>query len=242
MPNHELFSFATDDELARTVAERWLVELTVRKGKTPFCVAVSGGRIAGKFFRSVAELAGARRVSFEPVHFFWADERCVPPTDAESNFLLAKTHLLDALKIQPDKIHRLRGEMAPKRAAAEGEAEICRIAPMNDFGQPVLDLVFLGMGEDGHVASLFPGAADEIARARVVYVPVVAAKPPPNRISLNYASLAAAGQVWVLVSGAGKERALQESLSSRGGTPLARVIQSRSRTLIFSVIDAGSPP
>ena len=94
MKNFELISFATADELARTVAGKWLdeIEAANRAGKS-HCVALSGGRIAQKFFASVAEQAKARKIGdggtpFLPsnVHFFWADERCVPPDDAESNF------------------------------------------------------------------------------------------------------------------------------------------------------------
>jgi 6-phosphogluconolactonase len=237
MPNHQLFSFPSDDALAGAVADRWLDELAARTNDpAPYCVALSGGRIARKFFGAVAEHAPARQVPFGRLHFFWADERCVPPTDAESNFGLAKAHLLEPLAIPPDRVHRVRGEIAPKWAVAEAEEEICRIAPMDDSGQPVLDLIFLGMGEDGHVASLFPGASEEAVRSKSVYLPVVASKPPPQRITLNYAALAAAGDVWVLASGAGKQSALRESLSADGRTPLARVLQARARTSVFSDI------
>ena len=238
MSNHELFSFATDDMLAGAVASRWMDELAARADDlTPYCVALSGGRIAKKFFAAVVERAPARPVSLGHAHFFWADERCVPPSDAESNFGLAKAHLLDPLAISPDKIHRVRGEIAPDWAAAEAEAEICRIAPVNGSGQPVLDLIFLGMGEDGHVASLFPGALEEAIRSKSVYLPVVAAsKPPPQRITLNFAALAAAQRVWVLASGAGKQSALRESLSADGTTPLARVLAARAKTMIFANI------
>ena len=236
MSGCELISFATDNELARAVADRWLDELAAAESNVPFCVAVSGGRIAQKFFAAAAERALNRGMSLDQVHFFWADERCVPPTDAESNYALAKIYLLDPLRIQPDKIHRLRGEIDPKWAAAEAEAEICRLASLNPDGQPVLDLIFLGMGEDGHVASLFPGAPGEIVKNRSVYLPVVASKPPPQRITINFATITSAKQVWVLASGAGKERALRESLSSEGTTPLARVLRLRNRTQVFSDI------
>jgi 6-phosphogluconolactonase len=235
MTKHELHSFATDDALAGAVVDRWLDVLAARADDTtPYCVALSGGRIANKFFAAAARRASAKPAAFRPVHFFWADERCVPPTDPESNFGLAKAFLLDPLAIAPDRIHRVRGEISPPWAAAEAEAEICRIAPMNDSGQPLLDVAFLGMGEDGHVASLFPGAWEEAVRVKSVYLPVVASKPPPQRITLNFAALVAARHIWVLASGAGKENALRKSLSADGTTPLARVLQAREQTLIFT--------
>jgi 6-phosphogluconolactonase len=237
MPKYELICFDSDDAMAGAVATRWLDELTARpNARPPYCVALSGGRIAGKFFATVSEQAQARNVPFDHVHFFWGDERCVPPTDAESNFLLSKTYLLGPLGIPPDRIHRIRGEVSPERAATEAEAEICRTAPMNAGGQPVLDLIFLGMGEDGHVASLFPGAPIDVVRSKSVYLPVVAVKPPPRRITINFATLAAARQVWVLAAGAGKEKALRESLSPNGDTPLARVLGERDPTIIFTDI------
>jgi 6-phosphogluconolactonase len=98
----------------------------------------------------------------------------------------------------------------------------------------VLDLIFLGMGEDGHVASLFPDALPKILNCASPFLAIEnSPKPPPRRISLSYAAIAAAKQVWVLVSGAGKETALRESLRPGGRTPLARVLQLRSRTRIF---------
>jgi len=240
MQPYELISFPSDEALAGAVAGRWLEELSASlPNGAPYCAAFSGGRIARKFFGAVAERARARAGFPDHVHFFWADERCVPPTDAESNFAIARDLLLAPLQVSADRIHRIRGEIAPERAAAEAEAEVCRIAPLNGSGQPVLDLAFLGMGEDGHVASLFPDTPPEVTDGQAVYVPVVTAKPPPRRISINYSALAAAREVWVLASGAGKEEALRASLSPKGKPPLARVIQSRQKTLIFSDIRAG---
>jgi len=235
MTKYELHSFASAAALAGAVADRWLDELAQRCS-TPglYCVALSGGRIAGKLFLTVADRARARAVSLTDVHFFWGDERCVPPADAESNFGLGRRYLLDPLVIQPDKIHRVRGEIAPERAAEEAQAEICRIAAMDGAGQPVLDLIFLGMGEEGHVASLFPDAPDEVVRSQSVYLPVIASKPPPRRITINFAAIAAARQAWVLASGAGKEDALRRSLLSNGETPLSRVVQMREKTIIFT--------
>lgn len=239
MKNLEVLSFPADRELAQAVARAWLDEVkAANRHDATQCVALSGGRIAQKLFASVAELAKADQVSLDAVHFFWADERCVPPDDAESNFRVARELLFTPLKIADNQIHRLRGEESPDFAVAEAEAEICRIAPLTSDGQPVLDLIFLGLGEDGHVASLFPGEPESVRKSRAVYRAVTAAKPPPQRITLGYAAIAAGRQVWVLASGAGKEAALRDSLDPSGQTPLAWVIKSRPHTRIFTDIQA----
>ncbi|MBU6411700.1 MAG: 6-phosphogluconolactonase, partial [Verrucomicrobia bacterium] len=151
----ELVSFNSAEDLAARVAGDWLEEIEAagRAGRT-HCVALSGGRIALKFFAAAAEQARARAVSFNHVHIFWADERCVPPDHGDSNFAVARQSLLAPLKIPESQVHRLRGETPPQVAADEAAAEICRVAPLNENARPVLDLVLLGMGEDGHVASL----------------------------------------------------------------------------------------
>ncbi len=271
MKNLELISFANVGKLAQAVASAWLdeIESANRAGKT-HCVALSGGRIAQKFFTATVEQARVRAVSFELTHFFWADERCVPPDDVESNFKLANELLFLPLKISENQIHRIQGELPPDKAAELATAEIRRVilssssppqkeeragvrrpivsnsnpltptlSPLGrgegvDF-QPILDLIFLGMGKDGHVASLFPGEPDVSISDKAIYRAVKnSPKPPQNRITLGYAAIAVARQVWVLVSGTGKKTALHESLCSKGHTPLARVAQFRTRTKIFS--------
>src|SRR5450432_3756632 len=98
MQNFELISFASADELAARAASAWLDEIAAANhAARPHCVALSGGRITQKFFAATVEQAKARAVSFERVHFFWADERCVPPTDPESNFKLANELLFAPL-------------------------------------------------------------------------------------------------------------------------------------------------
>jgi 6-phosphogluconolactonase len=235
--NFELISFPNDLALAEAVANDWLSEVgaTNRTGAPPF-VALSGGRIARRFFTAVAEFGKARNVSLARVHFFWADERCVPPTDAESNFALANERLLQPLKIAADQIHRIPGELNPPQAAAAATTELSRVVPRNQNGQPMLDIVFLGMGEDGRVASLFPGEPEEVISDKSIYRAVTATKPPPLRITVGYGVIAAARQVWVLASGAGKESALCESLGTAGQTPLGRVLKLRAHTKIFADI------
>jgi 6-phosphogluconolactonase len=203
-------------------------------------MAISGGRIAQTFFSTVAEREGRQGGSRTPlanVHFFWADERCVPPGDPESNFKMANESLLRPLGIAPDRIHRIRGEAPPAQAAAEASVELRQIVPADGSGQPVLDLIFLGMGEDGHVASLFPGEPEPLRANPAVFRAISGSpKPPPNRITLGYPAIAAAKNVWVLASGGGKKAALDKALSPAGSNPLAQVLRSRRQTRIFSDI------
>ena len=229
----EISRVATAAELARASADRWLSTCDTPPGEARL-VALSGGRIAKDFFSAVARLAQERGQSLAHLHFFWADERCVPPADAESNFRIATELLFQPLGLPPANIHRIRGEDEPEVAARAAEAALRRFAPINAAGQPVLDLVLLGMGEDGHIASLFPGEPEDEMNSPAAYRAVTASKPPPRRITLGYAAIAAAREVWVLASGAGKETALRESLSPDGETPLARVLRGRERTRIFT--------
>lgn len=232
MPNWELKHFASAAAVADQCAADCLALLAPPSARK--CIAISGGRIAKDFFTSVARVAQERGQSLAHVHFFWADERCVPPEHAESNYRSAAELLFAPLQLPPENLHRIRGEAETECAAREAEAELRRFATTSAAGQPVLDLVLLGMGEDGHIASLFPGESEDVMSSQAVYRSVTASKPPPRRITLGYATLAAAREVWVLASGAGKEAALRESLSLSGTTPLARVLRGRERTFIFT--------
>jgi len=196
-------------------------------------VALAGGRIAGDFFSAVADFAKARNPLRDSVHFFWGDERCVPPDDPESNFRLARERMLEPLKIAETQIHRIRGEEEPQKAAQLASEELCKLVKKASDGIPILDMVFLGMGEEGHTASLFPNEA-QTQPAHGAYRAVVTPKPPPHRVTLDYAPLAVARQVWVLVSGADKERALKESLEFPQRTPLGRVLASRAQTRVLT--------
>lgn len=237
MDNVEVLDFAGPEELARAAASQWLKEMELLRRRTgPCCVALSGGRIAGRFFSVAAALLKQAGAVLDWPHFFWSDERCVPPEDSESNFRLANETLLKPLAVPGTQIHRVRGEDPPEVAASEAEAELRRIVPVRQDGTPGLDVVFLGLGEEGHVASLFPGEPEEAMSSNAVFRAVVARKPPPHRITLGYRTIAAASQVWVLASGSGKELALRQSLTPGGSTPLARVLRLRQKTIIFTDI------
>lgn len=232
MSAFELTQFETADALAEAAARQW-VQLVETHGFQRHLVALPGGRIAPRLFAAIVELVRGRRLAIAQVHFFWGDERCVPPGDQESNFRVANDFLFSPLGIGSSQIHRIRGELPPGVAAAEAEAELVGLAPANESGLPVLDLVLLGMGEDGHVASLFPGEPEQTTSSRAVFRPVTAPKPPPARITLGYGTLAAARAVWVLASGSGKTEALRRSLQGTS-TPLGRLVKLRRSTRILT--------
>jgi len=238
MSQFQLFSFPSDDALAAAAAEAWLDAIAASTAvDRDFTVALSGGRVMHKFFAAAITLAAARASDFRRVQFFWADERCVPPDDPESNYRLADEALLRPAAVPVENIHRLRGELAPAAAAEAATHQLRKVCGVAAGELPELDLVLLGMGEDGHVASLFPGDAAAAADLSSVFLPVFnSPKPPPNRISIGHGPLAAARAVWVLAAGPGKQPALHHSLAAVATTPLAQVLQRRAATTIFTDI------
>lgn len=231
----EVHRFPGVAELTAAVAARWLSELAAPRlpGK-PFTVALSGGRIATPLYRAVVAASAARRTDWTDVAFFLADERWVPLNDPESNFRLAREELFTPLNLASAQLHPLHVHEDLEFATAQAQAEVLRATSRAPTGEPIFDLILLGMGEDGHVASLFPDAPPAVVGSRAVYLAVTGPKPPPQRVTLSYAALAAARRVWVLVSGPGKAAAWTESLRPDGVTPLARVLQSRRQTVLFT--------
>jgi 6-phosphogluconolactonase len=198
----QFHSFPSDDALARAVAGNFVDRLTIARDESRFfSIALSGGRIAAAFLGAAANLVIQRGGLGELTHFFWADERCVPPNDAESNYRLANSLLLAPLLVPPSQVHRIPGEAEPAQAASCAAAEYARVMAANGVAPPRLDLVLLGMGEDGHIASLFPREPTETTADPLSFRAVVGPKPPPNRITMGYPTLATAREVWVLAKG-----------------------------------------
>ena len=232
MGEYELKHFADAADLVRGAAED-LVDLIRTSPKKPFSVALSGGRIAPLLFSNFATRVRTEGLDLGSVHFFWSDERCVPPSSPESNFRAAWEQLLGPLQVPERQIHRIRGELPPGAAAEQAAADLRAVCAAEASDTPSLQLVLLGMGEDGHVASLFPGESDTLVKDPLIYRAVTASKAPPLRVTLGYPAIAAACEVRVLVSGAGKGAALSRSLE-QGDTPLGRVLSLRQNTRIYS--------
>jgi 6-phosphogluconolactonase len=175
-----------------------------------FAVAISGGSTPGRLYTLLGSSPYCDQVDWGKVHFFWADERCVPKEDEASNFKVAFDRLLSKVPIPDENIHRIKGEEEPEKAARDYEADIRKF--FGASGLPVFDLVLLGMGEDGHTASLFPGSKSLEETARLA-VPVYLEKDNRNRITLTLPALNNAAQILFLVAGRSKAAVLSEILS-----------------------------
>ncbi len=185
-----------------------------------FRLALSGGNTPRAVHAELARLGAD--LSWNRVQITFGDERCVPPDHADSNYRMAKETLLDAVAIPAGNVFRIRGEIDPAIAAQEYEEKLAAVAAR--FGEPryVHDLVLLGLGEDGHTASLFPGspALDETARN---VIPATGPKPPPQRITMTFPLLNAARHVCFLVTGAGKHALVEEIAAGGSDYPAGRV-------------------
>ncbi len=186
-----------------------------------FCrLALSGGHTPRAVHAELVRIA--RDLPWNHVQITFGDERCVPPDDAESNFRMARETLLDAIGIPPGNIFRIRGEIAPEEAANEYEHQLAAVAARLGETRYVHDLLLLGLGEDGHTASLFPGSPALAETARNV-IPATGAKPPPQRVTMTLPLINAARHVAFLVEGADKLPLVEEILGGQSALPAARV-------------------
>jgi 6-phosphogluconolactonase len=205
--------FASLEELSRAAAALIAgaaVEAVRERGV--FTLGLSGGSTPVRTYQLLAEAgrpahsggAGANGLLFPwaATQVYFCDERCVPPDDPESNFRLVQEALLARAPVPPENVHRIRGEDPDPGRAADAYA---RLLPAR------LDLLVLGVGEDGHTASLFPGSPVLGERERRVAA-VTGPKPPPRRITLTPPALAAAGRLLVLAAGEGKAGAVARAL------------------------------
>jgi 6-phosphogluconolactonase len=190
-----------------------------------FDVALAGGTTPRRTYQLLAEAPRREAVPWAGVHVFFGDERSVPPHHLESNYRMAREALLDRVPIPPGQVHRIHAEATDAEAAARDyEAEMRQALGLGPLAVPRLDLVLLGMGADGHVASLFPGS-DALSEERLLALAVLSPKPPPRRITLTLLALNAAAAVVVLVAGLEKAERLAEVLQGRGdpGLPARRL-------------------
>ncbi|HET8579038.1 MAG TPA: 6-phosphogluconolactonase [Methylomirabilota bacterium] len=178
-----------------------------------FCVALSGGSTPRRLYGLLAGPPWRDEVDWSRVEFFWGDERTVPPDHPDSNYGVARAALLGPVGVSADRIHRIKGELTdPEQAAREYEAELARVFGATPGGPPpAFDLILLGMGADGHTASLFPRSR-ALTEPRRWVVSVSVARPGTPRITLTALALNRGREIRLLVTGAEKAATLQEAL------------------------------
>jgi 6-phosphogluconolactonase len=180
----------------------------------PRSLVLTGGTTAGAAYTQLASEAWRARLDWPAMTLYFGDERCVPPDDQRSNYLMAKRALLDRLRGEPPAVERILGELGPD-AGADDYAE--RLGAAFGGGPVVLDLILLGLGSDGHCASLFPGRPEvEVTGRVVVGVPEAGLEPFVPRVTFTLPTINAGREVVFLVTGAGKAEAAARAW---GGTP-----------------------
>jgi 6-phosphogluconolactonase len=197
-------------------------------------VALSGGNTPREAYALLAKESG---VDWSKIHVFWVDERAVPPADDRSNYRWAKATLLDPAGLAPERVHRMPGEASDREAAARDyEKTIREHVELDGDGVPAFDAVVLGVGEDGHTASLFPGESTVDVHDRlVVAVGGKGAREP--RLTLTPLAIEHARHVLILAVGAGKRPALERVWAAQGNvheTP-ARVVRGCRGTVTWLI-------
>jgi 6-phosphogluconolactonase len=197
-----------------------------------FSAALSGGATPEGLFTLLASETYRGRIAWEGTHIFWADERCVPPDHEDSNYGSAAALLLRKVPLPREHVHRIYGEEGPSAAANRYERELISFFGAAPF---TFDLVILGMGADGHTASLFPGASelDESSRLAVP-VPVPGPRARHSRVTLTLPAINRARAVLFLVAGDAKAKAVGEVLQGKREQVLpAGLVRSRTGGLFW---------
>ena len=244
------------ETLARAVAERLAAAIaTAQAERGAAAVVLTGGGMGSRVLSHLAE-AGSRassRVEWSALDVWWGDERLVPAGDGERNETQARAALLDHVGLDPSRVHPMPASDGPdgedvEAAAARHADELAAAAGATSVTGPVpvFDVLLLGVGPDGHVASLFPGLPGvDVTGASVVGV-TGSPKPPPLRTSLTLPAINGAEQVWCVVSGAEKADAVARALSEEGRAvgdlPASRVTGARTTLWLLDAEAASQLP
>jgi 6-phosphogluconolactonase len=237
-----LFVFPDAAAVARAAAERFAAlaaEAAEHHGE--FNVALAGGSTPLETYRLLASADYRERVPWPQVRIFFGDERHVSPDHPASNYGAAERELLAHVPIPRSQVHRMAAEREPMgRAAHAYEQLLAEHLPRGRNSAPRLDLVLLGLGDDGHTASLFPGAPSLAGTSRWVVTPWVE-KLAQRRMTLTLSVLNAAAEVLFLVTGAGKSQALARMVAGDPAVPAALVVPLDGQRLVFADAAAALP-
>ncbi|MEU5908735.1 6-phosphogluconolactonase [Micromonospora sp. NPDC047467] len=214
---------ADADLLAQAVAARLLVKLLdAQADRGEASVVLTGGRVAAAVYRAVGQLPARDAVDWSRVDVWWGDERFLPAGDPERNETQARAALLDMVPLDPARVHPMPASDGPagndpEAAAALYAEELARAA--RPAALPHFDVLMLGVGEDGHIASIFPGHPVHY-ETRPVSAVRGSPKPPPVRTTLTLPTINTAEEVWLVAGGADKARAVGMALAGAGPVQL----------------------
>ena len=226
-PDEEALIRHATDEIAglinQTLAERDICTFVLSGGSTPKAL-----------YTKLSSAPYHHTIPWHKVHFFWGDERCVPPDHQDSNYRMAKESLLDHIELPPENIHRMPGEKSPDLAANEYEQVVRKYVP-GGSGMPRFDITLLGIGDDGHTASLFPDTPvvkEQKKLVTSVYVPALASW----RITLTFPVINNSKSVLFLVKGASKAKIIGQVLnenSPENRYPVQKINPTDGKTVWF---------
>ncbi|MBW2205879.1 MAG: 6-phosphogluconolactonase [Deltaproteobacteria bacterium] len=194
--------------------------------KDRFSIAISGGSTPRPLYRKMGEEPWRSKIPWERTHIFWVDERCVPPLDPASNYGAAKSDFLDRIPIPPGQIHPMPGELDPAEGARRYENDLKSFFGLKPGAVPVFDFMLLGIGKDGHMASLFPGQKS-LDEKKSLVISVTGGDPLVPRLTMTYPLINHARHAVFLVSGRGKAEVLRAILEYKDETLPAHMIQPK---------------
>lgn len=229
--NTEVKIFAAPKKVYKAIAKE-ILKLTQNSSQPRFDIALSGGNSPKGLFKKISNKY-SDTIPWSRIHFWWGDERCVPPTDNESNYKMANDYLLLNISIPEENIHRIRGEENPNNEAERYTTEIKE--NLNSRGEiPVFDLIILGLGGDGHTASIFPHQLELLEDEKICTVtehPITAQK----RITLTGSVINNANRIFFLVIGENKARRISEIMNDNKAAKLlpAYYISPKNGDLIW---------
>lgn len=247
-PRGEVRVLADADQVARAAAAEFARLAREAAGaRQRFAVALAGGSTPRAMYALLADprQEWRSRIPWEAVHFFWGDERHVPPDHPDSNYRMARETLLERVPIPPRNVHRIAAEDPDAEAAAgRYERELREFFALALGAPPSFDLVLLGLGADGHTASLFPGSEALSEERRLVVAPWIGSLGA-RRITLTPRALGGAAAVVFLVCGASKAAALRDALEGElrpGLLPAQRIRPRTGEPLWLVDAEAAGPP
>ena len=229
-------------ELNRKAATEFIrtsKEAVVQAGR--FTVVLSGGSTPKGLYALLATPEFRDQIPWSQVYFFWGDERCVPPDDSASNYRMVYETLLSNVSVPKENVHRMKGEKKPQDAAHEYDEILRRFFQLSGDELPRFDLIFLGLGEDGHTASLFPGS-EVRAETKLLAAPVYVEKLKMYRLTLTLPVLNHGASIFFLVAGEAKAPALRDVLrEERTREPLpAQLVKPTNGRVVWWVDQAAA--